>query len=72
MFRDDSKIKISVDIIVNDRFKNEIYIPVVQQIRDNNINSELFVRSLKLIDTVDDKFRYTDILKSVEDDKISQ
>lgn len=42
-------VNIMIDIIVNDRYKVEIYDPIVLQIKENNINSELFTRSLKLI-----------------------
>lgn len=54
LYSQENKIKIKIDIIVNDRFKEEIYIPITRQIKDNNINSELFVRSLKLIETFKD------------------
>lgn len=70
LFLKEKNIEINIDVIVNERFKREIYIPIIRQIKDNNINSELFIRSLKLIDIVDDEFRYTNILKT--DEKVKE
>ena len=41
--------KVNIEIIVNDDFKSKIYNEVIDTSKKNNINSELFMRSLKLI-----------------------